>query len=375
MLHYMQSPSGGFEAATACQLLDSQVTHLDVSIDTFEKMLAGWDLQMNARNVKAPGRQQALALVRRFARFTNAYPWDWSPEDFEAWSADIIGRPDDGRAFATIRNYQGAIRRFNDYVTDPRYGWLNACKLRFGRAPTVICHEFNTYRHTDEFEGKPGRRSLTYEELQRFFDAADSLVHRARRLKRKGSLAAMRDGAMFKQMYAFGARRTEHTRVDLTDMLHQPGVPEWETFGALWIRYGKAKRGGPPRRRKVLLVPEFEWVVDVMRHYLEEVRPIFEPAAYPALWVTERCTRVSPTHVDEAFREIAREAALDPILEPHCLRHSFCTHLLEYDYPEIFVQRQMGHSWGSNTDIYSHVSNEFMNTQVAASIEERLQND
>lgn len=53
-----------------------------------------------------------------------------------------------------------------------------------------------------EFEGRPGRRALTYDELQALFDAADDRVERARKRRREGVLAAWRDAVMIKQVYA-----------------------------------------------------------------------------------------------------------------------------------------------------------------------------
>jgi site-specific recombinase XerD len=46
-------------------------------------------------------------------------------------------------------------------------------------------------------------------------------------------------------------------------------------------------------------------------------------------------------------------AGLDPVLDLHCLRHSFITHLIEFGYPERFAQDQAGHSYASTTAIYT----------------------
>jgi SAM-dependent methyltransferase len=66
-----------------------------------------------------------------------------------------------GRAHSTIRGYQHVLGLFVDFVCDPRYGWVAECEARFGRAPALICHEWNTAAHVSEFEGRPGRRALT----------------------------------------------------------------------------------------------------------------------------------------------------------------------------------------------------------------------
>jgi integrase/recombinase XerD len=70
---------------------------------------------------------------------------------------------------------------FCDFICDGRYGWLAICQDRFGQAPMQILHEHNSITHVTEFEGRPGRRPLTYEEVQALFDAADGRVDEIRK--------------------------------------------------------------------------------------------------------------------------------------------------------------------------------------------------
>jgi hypothetical protein len=84
------------------------------------------------------------------------------------------------------------------FITDSRYGWSAACLEEFGQFPVQVCHDWNAAEHVAEFEGRPGRRALTYDELQQFFDAADDRVEQKRRLGRKGALAAWGDSVMLK---------------------------------------------------------------------------------------------------------------------------------------------------------------------------------
>jgi site-specific recombinase XerD len=70
--------------------------------------------------------------------------------------------------------------------------------------------------------------------------------------------------------------------------------------------------------------------------------------------------------------EDARAAAsLPEELDLHSLRHSYVTHLMEFDYPERFVQDQVGHSYASTTSIYSHVSDEYRNRLVVGALTKR----
>ena len=92
---------------------------------------------------------------------------------------------------------------------------------------------------------------------------------------------------------------------------------------------------------------------------------------HPALWVTERRGRLSRRAINEAFEEARDAAGLDPVLDLHCLRHSYITHLIEFGYPERFAQDQAGHSYASTTAIYTGVSDEFRNRLLVAALRER----
>ena len=190
-------------------------------------------------------------------------------------------------------------------------------------------------------------------------------------LGRKGALAAQRDAALLKTVYAFGLRRREAWGLDLADLRLNPQVPQFAGYAAVFVRWGKSSNGSPPKRRTVLMVPEMDWAVPVLQQWVEEVRPLFSPGNLAALWVTERCGRLSRRAINEAFAEARDAAGLDPALDLHCLRHSYITHLIEFGYPERFAQDQAGHSYASTTAIYTGVSDEFRNRLLARTLRER----
>jgi integrase/recombinase XerD len=189
--------------------------HLDPATAVFEAMLEGWKRQQQTRFLKWESTvKPRLSLVRRFAVFTGQYPWDWGPAEVEAFFTQV--RADNpGFTMSSGRQYQTSLRMFMDFICDPRYGWLSECQERFGRMPAQILHEWNSVTHVAEFEGQPGRRPLTYDEVQALFDAADGMAEDKRVQGRKGSLTAMRDAALLKAFYAWGLRRQEMTGLHL----------------------------------------------------------------------------------------------------------------------------------------------------------------
>jgi len=362
----------GADLAGSARLeLADNVLHLDPAAAVFEAMLAGWVRQQRTRFLREDTVEPRVRLVRRMAEYSGLYPWQWTPAEAEAFMCSLRSgtRP---IVVSTARNYEGAVRMFLDFVVDARYGWLEVCRQRFGVTPQQVFHEWNTVAHVTEYEGQPGRRPFTYDEAQALFDAADARVERARRLRRKGVLAAIRDAALLKTVYAYGLRRSEAWGLDLPDTRHNPKMPRFGRFGALLVRYGKASRGSPPKRRTVLLVPEMDWVVPVLAQWVDEVRPLLSPGGHPALWVTERRGRLERRAINDAF-VIARDAAgLDKNLDLHCLRHSYVTHLVEFDYPERFVSEQVGHAYAATTAIYTGVSNDYRNRLLARALQQRF---
>ncbi|MHB8451795.1 MAG: tyrosine-type recombinase/integrase [Mycobacteriales bacterium] len=351
------------ELAGAAHLeLVSGVVQLRPEDAMVEAMLSGWQAQQTARGLQERTMAPRERLVRRFLAFTNEYPWHWGPAHVEEWTASLTG--EQHLAPSTIRAYQTDLRLFSEYLTDSRYGWAAACEDAFGSGvhPIAICHEWNTIAHLNDYEGSPEARPLSREELQRFLDYADDQVERAAASGRKGALAAYRDATLFKVVYGWGLRRTETSRLDLLDWGRNPAAPEFDRYGMLHVRYGKAVRGQPPRRRNVASV--MGWAVEAVIDYVENIRPRFGGADHPALWLTERGGRIKPAEINARF--VAYRDALDlpKVLTPHSLRHSYVTHLTEDGVDRRFIQEQVGHRCDTSTAIYTHVSGDFMNTAL-----------
>ncbi|MET7831283.1 tyrosine-type recombinase/integrase [Micromonospora sediminicola] len=357
-------------AGAAHLTLASSVAYLDPATAVFDAMLEGWQRQQRTRFLRASTIEGRVLMVRRFHRYTNQYPWEWEPAEVEAFFDHLRSAGPRPITVSTARSYQTTLRMFCDFVTDARYGWAGECLQRFGRAPAQILHEWNSIVHVTEFDGQPGRRPLTYDEVQALFDAADGRVEQIRTHQRKGVLAALRDAALLKTVYAFGLRRAEACGLDESDFRHNPKAKRMGQFGGVFVRWGKSSRGSPPKRRTVLTVPEMDWIVPVLDQYSNEVRPRIVGEAHPALWVTERGGRMSLRRLNFAFAEVRDLAGLPPELDLHCLRHSYVTHLIEFDYPEKFVQDQVGHAYASTTAIYSGVSDEYRTRLINRKLEQ-----
>ncbi|OLZ50329.1 integrase [Amycolatopsis keratiniphila subsp. nogabecina] len=362
-------PADGKPAGSARLELADGVALLRPEDAVMQAMLSGWRAQqIGGRGLRDSTVRDRLGVVRRFLAYTNEFPWHWAPSHVDEWMTDMVSNG--GRATSTLRNYQNAVRGFCDYLVRPEYGWVPECEQRFGTHPVQICFEWNTLGHLVAYEGVPERRPMTRDELQRFFDYADDQVDHAVRRGRKGALAAYRDATLFKVIYAYGLRATESARLDTTDWYRNPKAPGLGRFGNLEVRWGKASRGSPPRRRTVHTV--MPWVVDVVDDWLTNIRPRYGFPEHPAVWLTERGGRIGPRHIEQRFADYRRALNLDEMLVPHCLRHSHVTHQIEDGVDPVFVQQQVGHRYASTTAIYTGVSGDFMNTMMTNAIGKAL---
>ncbi|HYZ98801.1 MAG TPA: site-specific integrase [Acidimicrobiales bacterium] len=362
-----KSMSGLTLPGSAALQLVGGVPLLHPEDQVFAAMLDGWATQQRSRFLAEStivGRRQFL---ERFHRWTNEYPWRWQPQDVEEWTSRAIAERK--AAHSTVRSEQVTLSLFMDYICDARYGWVAECEARFGTFPVQICHEWNTVTHRSEFEGRPGNRPLTRGELQGLFDHADERVETIRRRGRKGWLAAFRDATLLKVAYAWGLRRRELVMLETVDWGRNPKAPEFGDRGMLQVRFGKAKAGGPPRRREVLTV--FPWAVEVVDEWMTEVRPLYE-SALGTLWPTERKGRMGVMYVDKVFARCRDELGLAAELRPHCLRHSYVTHLIEDGWDPLFVQKQVGHSWASTTAMYTGVSSDYKNMVLRRTLDDML---
>jgi integrase/recombinase XerD len=187
---------------------------------------------------------------------------------------------------STVRGYQNALRMFCSYVSDPDYGWDRVCEQRFGTHPAQVFFEWNTATHVQDNEQSPAKRAFTKHELQDFFDHADDRVAVIAASARKGWLPAYRDATMFKVAYSYGLRFNELRHLQTVDFSRNAHAGEFGRYGVVQVRYGKAKKGSPPKRRGVLTV--FTWTPEVITDWLAHGQACMgaglDPPANEARW-------------------------------------------------------------------------------------------
>ncbi|WP_237074086.1 tyrosine-type recombinase/integrase [Mycobacteroides abscessus] len=323
---------------------------LHPEVQTVDDMLDGWRNQQLCRNLAHDTIEARIATVRRFIGQTNEFPWSWSSSLVEEFFADLRGIK--GRKQSTVRGYQNTLRLFCSYIADPDYGWDRVCEDRFGTHPSQVFFEWNTAAHVQDNEQAPEKPKR---ELQDFFDYADDQVTVIANSKKKGWLPAYRDSVMFKIAYSFGLRFNELRHLQTVDFSRNPHAREFGRYGAVKVRYGKAKKGSPPKRRTVLTV--FEWTPEVIEDWLSHGQPYMDDGM--DLFPSERGCLVAENTLLRRFRRYCNDLGYSNGLDLHSFRRSYITHLIEDGWDAKFVQDQAGHDYASTTSLYTGVSSDF----------------
>jgi site-specific recombinase XerD len=148
-----------------------------------------------------------------------------------------------------------------------------------------------------------------------------------------------RDRALFELAYACGLRAEELVDLDIGSV----------DFDAEQVRV--EGKGGKTR-----FVPAGEHALKAVGRYLERARGALDAGTGErALFLSKSGRRLSTSDVRRRLRIWARGAAAQGAVQPHALRHSFATHLLEGGADLRSIQALLGHASISTTQVYTRV--------------------
>lgn len=158
----------------------------------------------------------------------------------------------------------------------------------------------------------------------------------------RNDIVGIRDRAMIELMYSTGLRVSELCGIRLNDLKMDPGCLRC-------VGKGDKER----------IVPVGRQALDAVQEYLSASRPrLLRDAVSPFLFLTSRGRAVNRITFWALLSAYGRKAGLRKSLNPHMLRHSFATHLLDRGADLRSVQMMLGHSDISTTQIYTHVVEE-----------------
>jgi len=148
----------------------------------------------------------------------------------------------------------------------------------------------------------------------------------------------LRDSAMLELLYSSGLRVSELVKIKLGDIHFDAGFVRIMGKGA-----------------KERVVPVNLRALEKVKKYTEEERPeTLKKRQSPYLFVTRMGKPMSRQRFWQTLKAIGKQAGLE--ISPHTIRHCFATHLLEGGADLRSVQKMLGHSDISTTQIYTKVT-------------------
>ncbi|AGH80005.1 tyrosine recombinase XerC [Psychromonas sp. CNPT3] len=148
---------------------------------------------------------------------------------------------------------------------------------------------------------------------------------------------SLRDQCMMELMYSSGLRLSELVGIDLKD---------------LKLREAEVMVLGKGSKQRLL--PITKKAVESLRAWLK-VRPELCESGEQALFVSKQKKRISARNVQMRMEKWGLQQQLPSHLNPHKLRHSFATHMLESSGNLRAVQSLLGHANLSTTQVYTHL--------------------
>ena len=262
------------------------------------------------KNIKGLSENTAKAYQRdlnKFSNFLESISIDClesiSEEECSAWIADLFQNNVSARS---IQRHISSAKGFFSYMK--KIGLVQTSPFELINSPKSANHLPNI---------------LSPEEVSQLLN-----------FKPKNS-QDKRDFAIIELIYSSGLRVSEAVNSNLSD---------FEDNNNFLRVIGKGS--------KTRLVPVGRFAQNAIKEWICERKKIL--TSDDALFVNLRGSRISTRSVQERIKNIALKQGLPPV-NPHMLRHSFATHLLESSGDLRSIQELLGHSSLSTTQIYTRL--------------------
>lgn len=337
--------------------------------EVLSQIIHAYNNRLASRRLNPSTISNKIRVLNHFIEYTSLYPWQWTSEDFEDWSAYLYTIRNNSEA--TQRGKQRIINQFQSFLLEsPKL--IDLIETSFSVKPKHICSELNLIAHKVEDENKEKRIAFTKNQLESLWKFFDEEIVRAYQDKDKNFKTLQRDKVLYFIIYYFGLRANEAAMLNVTDFVKNPKKPEWGNLGGVIVRHGKASAGSPPKRRLVWTISDE--AVEYLKWYFESVRPQFCFDDNESLFLSERGSRLSPKSITRNFKNYIFMAGLPTEnYSTHCLRHSYISHLSENcSISPRFIQEQVGHAYLATTQLYTHLSDSFVEKQLNNAINRQL---
>lgn len=263
----------------------------------YEKYLLQLEEAGKIRNLKERSITTYKSYVSYFLKHVNKIPEELTCQDVREF---LLFKKENGLKATTLNLYNAAIRFFYRNVLHILWDDITVPRM-------IIEHTIPTV--------------LSVEEIERLLNATDDIKYKA----------------MFATMYSSGVRVSEVIHLHYDDISR--------TNMQIHVRNTKN------RMDRYTILSERN--LDILTEYwFQKGRPkgILFPNQFTGQYLTV-------STLEQVMRRSVTAAGLHGKITPHCLRHSFATHLMEQGIDQRSIQALLGHRDPKSTEIYLHVSN------------------
>ena len=262
----------------------------------YKKYLLQLEEAGKIRNLKESSINCYKNYVSYFLNYMGKVPEELTCQDVRNF---LLTKKDQGLKATTLNLYNSAIRFFYRNVLHILWDDITVPRM-------IIEHKLPVV--------------LSVEEVARLLDATDDLKYKA----------------MFATMYSSGMRVSEVIHLHYEDISRNNMQIHVRNTKNRMDRYTILSN------RNLALLTEYWFACGRPRNIL-----------FPNKFTGEYLTVSS---VEQVIRRSASAAGLSGVT-PHCLRHSFATHLMEQGVEQRKIQSLLGHRDPKSTEVYLHVSN------------------
>lgn len=157
---------------------------------------------------------------------------------------------------------------------------------------------------------------------------------------------------------------TGHRNKSLLEVLYSCGLRVSELIGLKWsdVYHKEQYIRVVGKNNKERLVPIASTalldLILLKESYLDEQKN----SKY--IFTSKTGKNLSRVMVFYIIKDCARKAGIEKEISPHTFRHSFATHLVERGADLRAVQEMLGHSSITTTEIYTHLSNDYLRNTI-----------
>ena len=180
---------------------------------------------------------------------------------------------------------------------------------------------------------------LTVEEIQDIMDVIDLSTPEGHRNR-----------AMVEVMYGCGLRVSELVTLRLSNLFFDDGFIKVVGKG-----------------NKERLIPIGKTAINAVNQYVEGKRKLLKikKGEEDYVFLNRRGAHLTREMVFMLVKKWVKDAGIDKTVSPHTFRHSFATHLIEGGADLRAVQQMLGHESITTTEIYTHLDQDYLRTNIA----------